>query len=234
MMWLIFFLFNLVFAYEDPTGGKPFGPWVYNDQVKPMVKEAGRSENLIILAGSVAGTFAAMPFDHRVRDFRTEHGNLILGKQESHVVSDVANSWIQVGTSLLLLGIDSPEGVKLARTLIFTSITGSGLKLLANRERPDHSDHASWPSGHSSSMFALAGSLAGSYGWRAGIPAYSAATLVALSRIRENKHWLSDVVGGALFGTYWACVSNGVGEKSYALVPVPVRDGMMVMYSRPF
>jgi membrane-associated phospholipid phosphatase len=80
-------------------------------------------------------------------------------------------------------------------------------------------------------MFALAGALSGSYGIAAAIPAYSAAGLVALSRIRENKHWLSDVVGGALIGTYWACVSYSMYEKStMSLMPVPMNDGMMVVF----
>jgi membrane-associated phospholipid phosphatase len=83
-------------------------------------------------------------------------------------------------------------------------------------------------------MFAMAGSLAGSYGAQAGIPAYGAASIVALSRIRENKHWLSDVVGGAFIGTYWACVSNSVADERISFIPVPVDDGMMMVFQKTF
>jgi membrane-associated phospholipid phosphatase len=84
-------------------------------------------------------------------------------------------------------------------------------------------------------MFTLAGSLTYSYGWKAAVPAYTAATVTALSRIKENKHWLSDVVAGAFLGTYWATVSAKVADKRISmLMPVPVDDGMAIVWMRQF
>lgn len=62
--------------------------------------------------------------------------------------------------------------------------------------------NTSFPSGHTTSAFAIATVFAKQYSDRPWIPAvaYSAATLVGLSRITENKHWVTDVFAGAALG----------------------------------
>ncbi len=74
------------------------------------------------------------------------------------------------------------------------------LKAVTQRERPDRSDHLSFPSGHASNAFALAAVAERHYGWKAGVPAYTLASLVAVSRLQRNKHYLSDVMAGATLG----------------------------------
>jgi hypothetical protein len=73
-----------------------------------------------------------------------------------------------------------------------------------------------------------AGSLAYSYGWMAGIPAYIFASAVGISRVKENRHWASDVVAGAFIGTYWARASYKEHEhkQKVTVMPVPVNGGM--------
>ncbi|HYK57716.1 MAG TPA: phosphatase PAP2 family protein, partial [Flavisolibacter sp.] len=62
--------------------------------------------------------------------------------------------------------------------------------------------NTSFPSGHTTSAFAIATVFAKQYRDRPWIPAvaYSTATLVGLSRITENKHWVTDVFAGAALG----------------------------------
>ena len=62
--------------------------------------------------------------------------------------------------------------------------------------------NSSFPSGHTTSVFAAATVFAVEYRNKPIIPiiAYSAATLVGLSRITENKHWATDVFTGAALG----------------------------------
>ena len=59
------------------------------------------------------------------------------------------------------------------------------------------------------------------------------ATYVAMSRLHEDQHFLSDVVFGASLGmaSGWTVVGRH-GRSSYALMPVPVRGGMMVTLMR--
>jgi len=62
--------------------------------------------------------------------------------------------------------------------------------------------NTSFPSGHTTVVFAVATVFAKEYknvGWVPPV-AYGAASLVGLSRITENKHWTSDVIVGATLG----------------------------------
>lgn len=62
---------------------------------------------------------------------------------------------------------------------------------------------ASMPSGHTAQAFTVATVLAASYDWSwpVAVPSYAVAAAVGASRIVENKHYLSDVVAGAVLGT---------------------------------
>jgi hypothetical protein len=79
----------------------------------------------------------------------------------------------------------------------FHGPTYKGVKDINNRPL-----HSSFPSGHTTVAFAAATVFAIEYKNRPWIPvfAYSAATLIGLSRITENKHWASDVLVGAALG----------------------------------
>lgn len=95
-------------------------------------------------------------------------------------------------------------------------------KFLTGRQRPNYlPDHitdpsptfhgpsfslkhgsSSFPSGHTTAIFAAATVYAQEYRNLRWVPyvSYSAATLVGLSRLTENKHWISDVFAGAGLG----------------------------------
>jgi membrane-associated phospholipid phosphatase len=97
-----------------------------------------------------------------------------------------------------------------AAAALATAVTG-GLKYAVGRARPyaarsnfdfhPFSGASSFPSGHTAVAFALATAVAGQTrdGWSDYV-LYGAATLTALSRINDNKHWASDVLVGALVG----------------------------------
>lgn len=74
------------------------------------------------------------------------------------------------------------------------------IKVAAGRQRPDGSSNQSFPSGHTSTTFALASVADRHYGWKVGLPAYALAAGIGLSRVESNKHYLSDVVAGATLG----------------------------------
>ncbi len=62
--------------------------------------------------------------------------------------------------------------------------------------------YSSFPSGHTTVAFAAATVFASEYRDKPIVPiiAYSAATLIGISRITENKHWATDVFVGAAVG----------------------------------
>jgi membrane-associated phospholipid phosphatase len=74
------------------------------------------------------------------------------------------------------------------------------VKEIVGRTRPNGQDDRSFPSGHASNAFALATVAERHYGWKVGVAAYGVAGLVGLSRLEQNAHFLSDVIGGATLG----------------------------------
>ena len=72
----------------------------------------------------------------------------------------------------------------------------------ANGNKPNSYSYTSFPSGHTTLAFAAATVYAMEYSDRPIVPilSYSAASLIGLSRITENKHWASDVLIGGILG----------------------------------
>jgi membrane-associated phospholipid phosphatase len=116
------------------------------------------------------------------------------------------------------LGLHSLESV-----LLSTAVSGS-MKMLAGRARPyidirkphdfqfgrgfSDDDYQSFPSGHTTAAFAFAAAVSRETQmwwprsrWHVGTVMYGGATLVGLSRMYNNLHWASDVLGGAAIGT---------------------------------
>ena len=118
-----------------------------------------------------------------------------------------------------------------AQAAIVNGVYTGILKKAVHRERPDASDTLSFPSGHSSSAFALATVADRHYGWKVGVPSYVAASAIALSRISNDKHYLTDVVAGATLGIICGRTvvrTNGepVGrQRQLSLVPVSDPQG---------
>jgi membrane-associated phospholipid phosphatase len=69
-------------------------------------------------------------------------------------------------------------------------------------QKPPVNSYTSFPSGHTMVAFAAATVFAMEYRDRPLVPiiSYSAASLIGISRLTENKHWASDVFGGAVLG----------------------------------
>jgi membrane-associated phospholipid phosphatase len=116
-----------------------------------------------------------------------------------------------------LAGIKGKHNLK-ERTIIYgTSQLISAaivlpLKHLVKEERPDGSNHLSFPSGHTATAFSSAQFLFREYQdeniWVA-ISGYPVAIFTGIYRTLNDKHWVGDVVAGAGFGilstelAYW-------------------------------
>src|SRR3954451_25296166 len=94
----------------------------------------------------------------------------------------------------------SHVGMDLIQALLVSEGLVQTLKYTTRRERPDGSGKNSFPSGHAGGTFAFATALERHLGWKGAVPAYLFSSYVAISRLPDNKHWLSDVVFGASVG----------------------------------
>lgn len=77
-----------------------------------------------------------------------------------------------------------------------------GFKKGSTGSKPPNNAYTSFPSGHTTVAFAAATVFAMEYKNIKYVPilAYSAATLIGLSRLVQNAHWTSDVLVGAVLG----------------------------------
>ena len=123
------------------------------------------------------------------------------------------DDYLQYAPAALTLGLkacgyESRSGwgrmiVSDAFSAVIMAGTVNGLKYSVGRLRPDGSRRNSFPSGHTATAFMTATMLHKEYGWRSpwfSIGGYTAAAVTGISRILNNRHWLSDVIAGGAIG----------------------------------
>ena len=123
-----------------------------------------------------------------------------------HTISDIGRPQLVFGVLLAIAAFGGPAGAATARhailALIPANLAVEGLKRATQRTRPDgerSSSNSSFPSSHVANAAALAWVFARR--WRRAAPAfYLFAALVAFSRVYLNRHFVSDVLCGALIG----------------------------------
>ena len=100
------------------------------------------------------------------------------------------------------------------QSVINTVITVNILKFVVARGRPVQEEgsrdldffqlgHSSFPSGHTSTAFALVVPWVMYYPSPATVALLGIPVSTAVSRIVEGRHWLTDVTAGAIIGSYW-------------------------------
>lgn len=122
------------------------------------------------------------------------------------------------------------------KAYLITGIAVTIPKMLFNRMRPyqglepdpnqwkgpfAETFYKSFPSGHTTSVFAIATIVASEYKNTIWVPvlSYSIATLSGLSRINDTKHWFSDVLGGAVFGWSMAKLIHNANNWKLSISP---------------
>ena len=199
----------------------------------------------IKMGALVSGTVGLTLVDQSVADFSQSHKN----STESYISRNVLEHFGAEHSFIVLSGIFVYGTFKHDNRCVSTallaveSFTLASLvtrvsKSLVGRQRPDNWEGngpyeingpfkgKSFPSGHTTASFAVASVIATQFRESKWIPvtAYSVAALSGLSRIYDNKHWLSDVVAGAAIGTL---VGNLVSHRTSdsGLTIIPFRNG---------
>lgn len=226
-------VFALVILFASPL--LHASNWLWDEQIKPTAREAISKENLWILFATSAATTFARQYDFDVRVDSGDHRRM---SAETSRVGDVLGSgYPGAAIAISMLIWDKPNGQTLSRSLLFTAATHRTIATLVNRERPNNGPY-SFPSGHTSTAFALAGSLAYAYGPWIGVPSVALATFVGASRIADNAHWLSDTVAAAGLGLFWARASYraSLSEKtsSIAFTPFAIPGGLIISLNSEF
>ena len=136
-------------------------------------------------------------------------------------------------------------------SFLVTSLFTTVLKIGIGRPRPDKlnassssfegpfSSNVSFPSGHTSTVFAIATVVANEYEEvPLAVPlSYGIATMTGLSRMNENQHWASDVFFGAALGYFTSKAilrlhSNKEGQHFTIYPQADNKGGGFVLSSR--
>jgi membrane-associated phospholipid phosphatase len=136
---------------------------------------------------------------------------------------------LSLGTYAIGRMIDAPKASHLGMDLLRAQILGESLieplKFAVGRERPDHSNHQSFPSGHAAVTFAGATVIERHLGWKKAALGYAIAAYVSSSRLHDNVHYVSDVVFGAAVGTIAGRTVTQHGRSVWTFVPAGVPGG---------
>lgn len=155
-------------------------------------------------------------------------------------------------------------GLHGTEALLVAELANRVVKLMAGRSRPfvsegerphdfkllrgiGEANYQSFVSGHSAIAFAAAAAVQQEteewwpeYKWAIGGVMFGGASLVALSRMYDNRHWASDVVAGALIGSFagWKVVrwnhtsepNNWLNEVLLAVSITPGEHGRVARF----
>ena len=229
---LVFFSQSNIFCQSNSFSDYSYKPdkayfksyWTVTKKI-PTGPARWKTGEWIAFSGIIAGGVILYAYDDEIRKFiqrNPSHGKDVTAKY-------VFEPWGSGLYPAVLLGgfyiygaaakDQRAKQIALAGVQVFimTGITTQIVKHLTHRHRPYQNDpsnprlwegpftgwdYTSFPSGHTSTAFALASLISSVYKdkiW-VGIISYTIATGVAWSRVYENNHWPSDVLIGAALG----------------------------------
>lgn len=201
--------------------GRDAGSWPTRLRLKHAFSKALRSPATWAPAAGAA-VMASTDWDGKVSRWAVERTPVFGSARSAREWSDnlrTATHVGMIGTALAVPGTKPSWKPKLQRLLVeqagslLAINTTNVLKEVTQRERPDASDQASFPSGHSTKAFSYA-----AFGCRnleatelpepvrrgLGIGFYTVAAGTAWARIEGGVHYPSDVLGGAALGNFLA------------------------------
>ncbi len=177
-------------------------------------------KDYILASGILASAYLLTNFDEKIKDFKD--------KNENSTLDDLAPVFRKFGEfypPIILMSIgaikEDEKAIKAGFYSAEASLLGLGItfvgKNIFSRARPYMDEgadswnnerfnehYSSFPSGHSTVAFATATVLAEVYKDKKYVPElmYTLASLAALSRIYDDKHWFSDVFLGSSIGYF--------------------------------
>jgi undecaprenyl-diphosphatase len=170
------------------------------------VTDIGRSNWMLILAGSLVALALVLRRTHL--GFRNAAGYGLIASTIGFVFVSVGGAGLIGNLTKYILGRARPK--------LFDTLGPFDFQLFSFDP-----DHASFPSGHATNIFALATVLA--MLWPRGkVLLYTVAAWIAASRVLIGQHYFTDAVGGAILGTAFPyLVRERFAARRWLFEPAP-------------
>ena len=209
-LFVIFLILYSSISAQDRY--ETFPTWVKsvpNYGINGMKNSVTDKSNLLIIGATGLGALLAYQIDGKVQDYSQQEGLLPDGVSEfGNLYGGLWSAWLLPVSVIITSQANNESNREMLEKLEYTAsalvangVATYAIKYLTGRERPNKSSNHSMPSLHTSHSFAVATVANELYGRKVGTAAYLLASLVAASRINDNKHYLSDVIVGAGLGT---------------------------------
>ena len=216
-------------------------PALWNSSISDFKEFPRRKSTWVFLTFGALAALAAHPADHAVNEHLVGNDTASRIFAPGKYLGGFTQFGVGVGMYVIGRYALDPEngtahtnkwshlGFDLVRAQILTQAFTLAIKQTVRRDRPT-GECCSFPSGHSSATFATAAVLERHLGLRGAWPTIVVASYVAISRLHDNRHFLSDVVFGAALGTAtgWTVVGRH-GRSSYAWMPVKTPGGIAIV-----
>lgn len=161
---------------------------------------------ILILLSFVLATPALADVDESIRNIVRETDDGLLD-ESMHYITYLGDG--RVNFALASMIPDKGARLDAQKSILLSGVGVLILKGIIGKKRPPgpieyqpftlSSGYHAFPSGHTTTAFALATSISYHYP-KYNKLAYTLAALVGISRMYEDKHWFSDVVAGAGLG----------------------------------
>jgi hypothetical protein len=206
-----------------------------------------------------AAAFQIDDFDRRTSDWAREHTPVFGSQRHAEQWSDDLRDASAAAHYLTILAtpsgdapsewiVNKAKGALVdAAAVAATGFTTNAIKDIADRERPNGDDSASFPSGHTSSAAVhtrLASrnlqSIEMSEGWRRGADVGLTALTLGTSwaRIEAGWHYPSDTLVGMALGNFFASLVNDAflagPERGGTIAVMPADEGVVLSWSWSF
>ncbi len=196
-------------------------------------KVYGSVPNLLILGLTYGGALAIQETgpDKTVEDglrghtiFKNDFNDAFgaLGNPGTHFA--LAGAWYLMGQQT-----QNDKTYNVGKKLFSALIINGASTMLGQAASWDDAPNGQWgtfPSGHTSSTFCFASVMHEEYGPLVGIPLYGLGALVAIERLDDGEHYLSDVVMGAVLGLV-------IGHSVAAEKELEIFGGKVLPYADP-
>jgi len=208
----------LLLLFELIASSDLYGQAISINQIKSGISYSiNNNPSNLILIGGLLGSGISTKYDDKIQEV---YQGKILGKS----AAKLGDYWGIAGQFIILsrLKLGSDDFNYATSAIIANGLCTYGIKFITGRMRPDGANRRSFPSGHTSSSFLAATIADDLYGSKIGVPAYLLAGLTGLSRIHDNKHYLSDVIFGASLGI---ALGKGFGNDAQKKTLQKIDDG---------